>query len=593
MSGFGEWSPAPPDPWGRKESVSLIREAQLVEAARRQLQELGRRAGSAAASAQENELDSVVLELTGIVDELAALLARRDVKQVAVERYRTLLSNATDLVSVLDATGALVYQSPAAEGLFGYSAEELVGASAFERLHPDDVASAEQAFAGVLREPGARVTLELRFRRKDGEWAWVECTVRNLLDDPTVGGVVVNTRDIGDRKEAEQALRESEQRFRALFEGSLDAMLLTDDDWVVVDANEAACAMFGRSYGGLVGLRPEELTELPAEAATTARKAFLAGEHRAGEWSLPRPDGSRREVEFRATANVLPGQHLWALRDVTERRELEEQLRQAQKMEAIGRLAGGIAHDFNNLLTAISGYTALAAAQQGTPEKARGHLDQVARAAERAASLTQQLLAFSRRQVLRPVAVDLNRTIEATAAMLSRLLDPQVSIELERAPSLRRALADPTQVDQILLNLALNASDAMPGGGVLTIATANVDVDDAEAERLAIPSGEYVSLTVSDTGSGMDEHTRPQIFEPFFTTKPEGKGTGLGLATVFGIVSQSNGAIAVDSEVGRGTRFTILLPAGDAEEQAGPYAELPLRQRRGTPESTPRTRGSR
>jgi nitrogen-specific signal transduction histidine kinase len=254
----------------------------------------------------------------------------------------------------------------------------------------------------------------------------------------------------------------------------------------------------------------------------------------------------------------------WGItRDVTERIHLEEQLRNAQQLEAIGRLAGGVAHDFNNILSIIMGHGELLLAATGGDDRARNGLEQIRRAADRAASLTQQLLAFSRKQVLQPKVLDLNEAVADVQKMLSRVIGEDIELVASLHPSLVPVKADPGQVEQVLMNLAVNARDAMPHGGKLTMETSNVEVDAAEARDLELASGRYVMLKVIDSGHGMDGGTLSHVFEPFFTTKPMGKGTGLGLATVYGIVKQSGGSIQVVSEVGRGTAFRIYLPVTD------------------------------
>ena len=274
-----------------------------------------------------------------------------------------------------------------------------------------------------------------------------------------------------------------------------------------------------------------------------------------------------------AIASVIVGpdgqpQHILATgRDVTESQRLEEQLRQAQKMESVGRLAGGIAHDFNNLLTAIRGYAELMLIDfDAGADPGRDCAEQIARAADRAASLTGQLLAFSRKQVLRPQLIDLNEIVEGMATMLKRMLGEDVLLSTALDPELGPTLADPTQLEQVVLNLAINARDAMPKGGSLVLRTEGVEFgEDDELPHPDLVPGSYVTLIVRDTGGGMDPSLADQVFEPFFTTKDVGEGTGLGLATVHGIVSQSGGAIWIDSTLGEGTCFTVCLPvAGDA-----------------------------
>ncbi len=256
-----------------------------------------------------------------------------------------------------------------------------------------------------------------------------------------------------------------------------------------------------------------------------------------------------------------------ALKEAEEREEkrwLEEQLRQAQKMESIGKLAGGIAHDFNNLLTAIIGYSELVLNQTRNDDPLRQHIEEIKKAGERAASLTRQLLAYSRKQVLQPRVLDLNAVIAELDKMLRRLIGADIELVTRLAPELGRVKIDPSQIGQIVINLAVNARDAMPQGGKLTIETTNAQLDEAYARKnVAVTPGQYVMLSVSDTGCGMDAQTQSRVFEPFFTTKEIGKGTGLGLSMVYGIVKQSGGDIWVYSEIGRGTVFKIYLPRAE------------------------------
>jgi two-component system cell cycle sensor histidine kinase/response regulator CckA len=322
--------------------------------------------------------------------------------------------------------------------------------------------------------------------------------------------------------------------------------------------------MVGTYFAGLV--HPDDLggaEEMFSKAVQgTLATTTVRVRHANGSWVL-----------LDAIASVIAGpdgqpQHILATgRDVTDSQRLEEQLRQAQKMESVGRLAGGIAHDFNNLLTAIRGYAELMLIDfDAGAEPGRDCAEQIARAADRAASLTGQLLAFSRKQVLRPQLIDLNEIVEGMATMLRRMLGEDVLLSTALDPELGPTLADPTQLEQVVLNLAINARDAMPKGGSLVLRTEGLQFgEDDELPHPDLVPGSYVTLTVRDTGVGMDPSLVDQVFEPFFTTKDVGEGTGLGLATVHGIVSQSGGAIWIDSTLGEGTCFTVCLPvAGDA-----------------------------
>ncbi|HET7789571.1 MAG TPA: ATP-binding protein [Gemmatimonadales bacterium] len=365
----------------------------------------------------------------------------------------------------------------------------------------------------------------------------------------------------------EQALRRSEEKYRALVENSPYGISRTTPDGRFIDANPALARILG--YDSV-----DDLIELdvasgvyrdPAARAGVVERIAAAGGFLQQEIEVRRKDGS--PVLVRATARLVRGDvaappYLETItEDVTERRALEEQLRQAQKMDAIGRLAGGVAHDFNNLLTAIIGYADLIEADLGAASPHTEDVREIRLAADRAAVLTRQLLAFSRQQVLAPRVMDLNETVSGMRNMLRRLIGEDIELIVQSTPELGHVRADPGQMEQVVLNLALNARDAMPRGGRLIIETANVELDEEYARgHLGGTAGPHVMLAVTDTGVGMDAVTRARIFEPFFTTKEKGKGTGLGLATVYGIVRQSGGSIWVYSEPGAGTIFKVYFP---------------------------------
>jgi two-component system cell cycle sensor histidine kinase/response regulator CckA len=353
------------------------------------------------------------------------------------------------------------------------------------------------------------------------------------------------------------------ERYRILFEASPLPMWVYDAETLAFLAvNDAAIRHYGYSRDEFLGMTirdirpPEDIPKLLEDV----RRDSGPGSHNPGTWHHLTKAGRTIDVEITAGRIDFDGRRaaLVLANDVTDRVQLQERLSEAEKMEAIGRLAGGIAHDFNNLLTVIGGYSEILLAQEG----AREELQEIARAAEQASALTRQLLAFSRRQVLHPRVVDLNAIVAGMEGMLQRIIGDDVQVAVKLSDGLAPVEADRAQIERVIVNLAANARDAMPDGGALTIETANVDLDaDQVARHGDGTAGAHVMLAVSDTGFGMDEEVRRHLFEPFYTTKPAGQGTGLGLATVFGVVKQSGGGIYVYSEPGRGTTFKIYLPA--------------------------------
>jgi len=367
-------------------------------------------------------------------------------------------------------------------------------------------------------------------------------------------------------------VRLSEQRHRLLFQGSpLPIWLLDVETLTFVDVNDAMTRTYGYSRDELIGmpanvLKPAEDHQQLAIATTmTVEQVTHLGLRR-----HLRKDGTVLEMDITAHGLVIDGRRcvLGIARDMTQARRIEEELRQAQKMEAIGRLAGGVAHDFNNILAVILANAEFAQMTLGDDHPARPEVDEIKSGAERAAALTRQLLTFSRKQKRQPKILALNSIVTEIESMLARIVGEDVAISAKIEPALGAIEADPGEVEQVLLNLVVNARDAMPSGGRLVVETSNSFVDDVHAQQIGVAPGHYVVLAISDTGCGMTDAVRARIFEPFFTTKDVGKGTGLGLATVFGIVQQCGGGIAVYSELGRGTTFRIYWPRRDAAPDA-------------------------
>jgi PAS domain S-box-containing protein len=466
----------------------------------------------------------------------------------------------------------------------------LKGRSIFEIIHPDDLPDAKLAFRDLLARPGASMTQVLRNRHGNGEWVWIECVATNLLQDPTVGAIVCNARDITARKRAEEDLRTSEARYRALVDATAQVIWTADERGHVHGLTEWWAGLTGQPrretadvWAWLEQVHPDDQALVRA-SWTRSMEALLPYDV---EFRVRSRDGSFRHIAARAVPILTPDGRLreWvgAVDDISERRSLEEQLRQAQKMEAIGRLAGGIAHDFNNLLTVILGYTEAVSIRLGPENPLQRKVCEISKAGERAARLTSQLLAFSRKQILQPRNVDINEVISSSDGMLRRLIGEDLDLLLSLDPAAGKVYADPGQLEQVLLNLAVNSRDAMPDGGFLSIETGRVEI--AGNGMAGLPPGDYVLLEVSDSGCGMDEFTRQHLFEPFFTTKEPGRGTGLGLSTVYGIVQQSGGVILVDTAPGEGARFSIYLPRVESkasEEQERVTAFVCAPQRRGT-----------
>jgi two-component system cell cycle sensor histidine kinase/response regulator CckA len=391
-----------------------------------------------------------------------------------------------------------------------------------------------------------------------------------------------------DHERARAALRESEERYRAIVDQAADGIFIMDLEGRILEVNDA----FARSHGYTTGeLREIGLGGIDVDAASTPdrMRRVLAGERLTFEVEHWRKDMSRIHLEVTASLAEFAGKHcIMAFhRDITERkqlevnrRQLEEQLRASQKMEAIGILAGGIAHDFNNLLSVILSYTGIVLNAVREEDPLRNDLVEVKKSAERAAALTQQLLAFGRKQVLQPVPLSFNMVAEGCARMLLRILGEDIDFRMALAPDLGVALADPGQMEQVLMNLVLNARDAMPRGGKLTIETSNAELDEEyAAQHLGVKPGPYVMLAVTDTGCGMGPKILERVFEPFFTTKEKGKGTGLGLPMVYGIVKQSEGQISVHSEPGKGASFKIYLPRDLSARAREPTRTAPVSTR--------------
>jgi PAS domain S-box-containing protein len=629
---------------------------------------------------------------------------RAETELIRREKYfRTLTEHSLDVLTILDGQGQFLYNSPSLKTVLGYEPKDVTGQSAFALVHADDLPGVQRDFQRALENPGQVITTEFRCRRQDGSYCYLEVVGQNRLDDPEIAGVVLNTRDVTDRKRAEAEVREGEKQYRLIFEGSPTAMWVVDLDTLkFLEVNEAAVQYYGYSREEFLSkssrdIRPGGETERYLKYVDNVIRKASATVGRAGLWRHQKKNGESLDVEIKwskiafrgrpamlimahdvterkraaealekseaslaaaqriahlgsweldlknlddinsnelrwseetyrifgfephkvtvtndlffrcvhaddrarvaaalndalknckpydiehrillpnseeryvreqgevvADAHRRPVQMRGIVMDITERRQLGEQLRQSQKMEAIGQLAGGVAHDFNNILTVIRGHASLLIEDKDLSASAARSAQQIAQASERAAGLTRQLLTFSRRQVMQPRRLDLNEVVSNMTMMLGRILGEDIVLQLNYLPQPAYIKADGSMIEQVLLNLVVNARDAMPKGGQLAIKISTSKADpnyrtyhtDSRAE-------DFICLTVTDTGCGIDPETLRRIFEPFFTTKEVGKGTGLGLATVYGIVNQHEGWIEVDSEIGKGSTFRVYLP---------------------------------
>lgn len=509
----------------------------------------------------------------------------------AEAKYRQLVEEvpAISYVAETGAFGPFLYVSPQVSTILGYKPEDCLSDPRFwwNHLNPEDQ---PKALSEDSLEEGKLFQMEYRMLRQDGQEVWVRDEAI-IVRDPQTGkrltrGLLV---DITEKKQAEEALRASEERYRNFLARSSEGIYRTEHDppvpvdrsvdeqialslssGYVAECNDAMAKMYGLNRAEeLIGKRLSEFLIADDPVTREFMETYIQSGYRIADWESHERDAQGHAKIFRNTMTgvVEEGRLVrnWGIqRDVTERIHLEEQLRNAQQLEAIGRLAGGVAHDFNNILSVIMGHGELLLAT-GVDERSRNGLEQMRRAAERAASLTQQLLAFSRKQVLQPRVLDLNEKVADVQKMLARVIGEDIELVATLHPSLMPVKADPGQVEQVLINLAVNARDAMPHGGRLAMETSNLEIGADEARDLDVAPGRHVMLKVSDTGTGMGAATLAHVFEPFFTTKPMGKGTGLGLSTVYGIVKQSGGGIHVESKPERGTIFRIYLPATEGD----------------------------
>jgi PAS domain S-box-containing protein len=545
------------------------------------------------------DADGAPAVLTGIVQDITERRRAESDLRDSEARHRRLVEAIPGVLYTFDVGHGGAYYSPQVEALLGYTAEHLRGNPMLwhDSVHPDDLAAVD---AAIRQHPPNGIEIEYRIRDARGEWRWVldrSVHLTRMEGVATIEGVVL---DITARKQAEEALRRSEAQYRLLTERIKDVV------WVL-DAETLCFRYVSPSVERMRGFTPEEILAAPLTHALTREaeahlvrlirqrtEALLSGaapleQFYTEEVEQPCKDGSTVWTEVVTSFYRNPDDGRVEIRGVTrdiserkraeaERAVLVAQLQQAQKIESVGRLAGGVAHDFNNMLGVILGYTDAALDQLSPSHPLHDDLEEVRKAAMRSADLTRQLLTFARKQPIAPKVLDLNATLTGMMKMLRRLIGENILLDWCPVGGVWAIHADPSQIDQMLANLCVNARDAISGVGALRIETGNCHLDDAHcAGHEGVRPGDYVKIVVRDDGCGMGEDVRAHLFEPFFTTKGVGSGTGLGLATVYGIVKQNQGAIDVASEPGAGTTITIYLPryVADAPQAGRPESAAP------------------
>jgi PAS domain S-box-containing protein len=485
------------------------------------------------------------------------------------EQLAGLIDNCPIGIVIVGREGQIQTCNRAFEQIFGYSEGDVRGKRFSQFLSPDEYSQTMERMKERLAA-GEVGSAYMSFRRQDGAQVDIEMQAVPLRSNGRTVGHYTLFTDITERLHSEQALQQSERQLRAIFDCSLDGMFLIGRDGRCVDVNPAGCHLLARPK--------DEIIERPMGYFSTQDHKQQHLELMNGNEDVPqqitiaRPDGEQRLVEFSLTRGILHGLNLLVTHDRTEYVELENRLLQSQKMEAIGRLAGGVAHDINNMLTVIRGYSELMVKKLPGSHPLIRYAQSIVSAADRSSMVTQQLLAFSRRQVVMPQIVGVNTVISEILKLIQRLIGEDIELRVELDKEAGRVKVDPSQMGQVLMNLAVNARDAMPRGGWLHIRTQPVTLPEASSGEPLHSAGPYTCVEVCDNGCGMNSDLIAHIFEPFFTTKECGKGTGLGLSTVYGIVKQCGGWVEVESQIGIGTTFRVYLPRltedGDAQEPA-------------------------
>jgi PAS domain S-box-containing protein len=549
----------------REENLQLLRDIAAGEPLARHETVCRRKDGSLV------QVSSIVLPVRNAKKEIigastiAQDITERKRAEEVRERLAAVVESSDDAIIGKNLDGTITAWNPGAENLFGYSAREALGKSIRMLMPPERANEESEILARIGR--GERINhFETVRVQKDGRRIDVSVTISPIRDrSGAILGASKIAHDISERKCAEEELRKSEERFGKTFHSSpLAIVISTEAEGRYVDVNESFLKMVGREREDVIGCTASDLMfwAQPSQRIDLLRQLLEDGTVTDAGIQYKTSRAEIREATMSWMKIEVEGQPclLAFIRDITERLHLEAQFLQAQKMEAVGRLAGGVAHDFNNMLSVIIGYSDLSTDLVAPESPVKMYLEQIKRASERATLLTRQLLAFSRQQVVFPRILNLNDVVNNVTTMLLRMVGENISVSFRPATPIGSLKADPGQIEQILMNLVVNARDAMPDGGEIIIETGNADLDENYvSQHPGSHTGQHVFLAVSDTGCGMDQSVKSKIFEPFFTTKGIGQGTGLGLSTVYGIVTQSKGSVFVDSEPGKGTTFKIYF----------------------------------
>jgi PAS domain S-box-containing protein len=496
---------------------------------------------------------------TGIRSLVGELIRRRRQAEETCETLTRVLEATSDGFVALDADWRYTYVNAHAGQMFNRDPAYLIGKHIWTEF-PEGVGQPFQQEYERAAADGTPHQIEAYYPPY-GKW------FENRIY-PYAGGLAIFFQDVTDRRTAEDRLRESEQRYRSLFDHHPDAVYSFDRDGRFVSANAACEGLSGYSPEELIG-KPFAPLIVPENRLRTLERfrGVMSGVGTSYEETILHKSGRRIEVAITALPIVVDGNVVGMYgiaKDLTARRELEARLQHAERMQAVGRLAASVAHDFNNLLTIIQSCASMITTDLPATSQSHADAEEILKASRRASELTQQLLAFSRKQVLQPQRVDVNLQITSFLGMLRRVMGTDIRVETELAADTWQVFADPGQLERVLMNLGVNARDAMPNGGTLRLRTENIVLDSARvSESVDLSPGAYVRIVIEDTGTGIDPSVLPHIFEPFVTTKPQGLGTGLGLATVYGIIEQTGGTIRVDTTPGRGSRFSVYLPRAE------------------------------